>query len=109
MEPVVDATLAALAELPDAVREGAHLVFVTHSIPTAMDDEQRPRGRAPTSRSTAAWPRRSSSRVRQETGRRHPHELVYCSRSGSPHMPWLEPDVNDHLRGAAPARASRRW
>ena len=36
-------------------------------------------------------------RVRQETGRRHPHELVFCSRSGSPQIPWLEPDVNDHL------------
>jgi ferrochelatase len=37
-------------------------------------------------------------RVREETGRRHPHELVFCSRSGPPHVPWLEPDVNDHLR-----------
>lgn len=25
-------------------------------------------------------------------------ELVYQSRSGSPHVPWLEPDVCDHLR-----------
>ena len=22
---------------------------------------------------------------------------MYCSRSGSPQVPWLEPDVNDHL------------
>ena len=26
------------------------------------------------------------------------HDLVYCSRSGPPSQPWLEPDVNDHLR-----------
>jgi len=26
------------------------------------------------------------------------HELVYCSRSGPPQQPWLEPDVNDALR-----------
>nr|WP_309852973.1 ferrochelatase [Falsarthrobacter nasiphocae] len=26
-----------------------------------------------------------------------PHELVYQSRSGAPHVPWLEPDVNDRL------------
>ena len=26
------------------------------------------------------------------------NSLVYCSRSGSPHQPWLEPDINDHLR-----------
>ena len=25
-------------------------------------------------------------------------DLVYCSRSGPPTQPWLEPDVNDHLR-----------
>jgi len=24
-------------------------------------------------------------------------DVVYCSRSGPPQMPWLEPDVNDHL------------
>ena len=52
----------------------------------------------PTSRSTAASPRRSSTGSGEETGRRHAHELVYCSRSGAPHIPWLEPDVNDHLR-----------
>ena len=37
-------------------------------------------------------------RVREETGHRYPFELVYCSRSGPPQVPWLEPDVNDHLR-----------
>jgi ferrochelatase len=25
-------------------------------------------------------------------------DLVYCSRSGPPSQPWLEPDINDHLR-----------
>jgi ferrochelatase len=25
-------------------------------------------------------------------------ELVYQSRSGAPHIPWLEPDINDRLR-----------
>ena len=46
IEPVVDATLAALAELPDDVRNGAHLVFVTHSIPTEMNERSGPWGRA---------------------------------------------------------------
>ena len=36
-----------------------------------MNDGSGPRGRRPTSRSTAASPRRSSSGSRQETGRRH--------------------------------------
>jgi ferrochelatase len=26
-----------------------------------------------------------------------PHDLAYQSRSGPPSVPWLEPDVNDHL------------
>jgi ferrochelatase len=39
-----------------------------------------------------------SDRVREETGHRYPATLVYCSRSGPPTVPWLEPDVNDHLR-----------
>ncbi len=35
--------------------------------------------------------------MRDETGHRYPSELVFCSRSGPPQVPWLEPDVNDHL------------
>ena len=30
-------------------------------------------------------------------GHPYEHDLVYCSRSGPPQVPWLEPDVNDHL------------
>ncbi len=97
VEPMVDATLAALAELPDDVRTGARLAFVTHSIPTAMNDGAGPEGGAYVAqhRSVAEA---VVERVRQETGRRHRSELVFCSRSGSPRTPWLEPDVNDHLR-----------
>ena len=36
--------------------------------------------------------------MREETGHRYPSDLVFCSRSGPPQVPWLEPDVNDHLR-----------
>ena len=28
-------------------------------------------------------------------------DLAYCSRSGPPSQPWLEPDVNDHLAALA--------
>lgn len=31
-------------------------------------------------------------------GIRIPWTLAFCSRSGSPHQKWLEPDINDHLR-----------
>jgi ferrochelatase len=39
-----------------------------------------------------------AARVSGRTGRPHEWDLVYCSRSGPPSQPWLEPDVNDHLR-----------
>jgi ferrochelatase len=103
IEPVVDATLAALAELPDASRDSAHLVFVTHSVPEQMAETSGPpvgagsyRRRAYVSQHRSAVDE-VAARVRQETGRAHRHDLVYCSRSGDPRTPWLEPDINDHL------------
>jgi ferrochelatase len=105
VEPMVDATLAGLAQLPDDVRREAHLVFVTHSIPTSMNDASGPAGGAYVAqhRSVAA---EIVERVRHETGTRHPSDLVFCSRSGPPQVPWLEPDVNDHLAALAKRRAA---
>jgi ferrochelatase len=97
VEPNVDATLAALARLPDAVRREAHLVFVTHSIPLAMNAGSGPIGDAYVHQHRSVMDE-ISDRVREETGHRYPSSLVYCSRSGPPSVPWLEPDVNDHLR-----------
>jgi len=96
VEPAVDATLAALAELPAYVRDGAHLAFVTHSVPLTMNEGSGPEGGAYVSQHLSNA-EAVVERVREETGRRHPHALVYCSRSGAPHVPWLEPDINDHL------------
>jgi ferrochelatase len=42
-----------------------------------------------------------AQRVAERTGRERPWQLVYCSRSGPPTQPWLEPDVCDHLRDRA--------
>ena len=97
---MVDATLSALADLADGDREGAHLVFVTHSIPTAMDDTAGPHGKAYVAQHRSVADQ-IVERVRLETGHRYPGDLVFCSRSGSPHVPWLEPDVNDHLEKLA--------
>jgi ferrochelatase len=100
VDAVVDATLAALVELPADATERLHLVFVTHSIPETMNETSGPRGRAYVQQheSVAAV---VSERVRQRTSHRLQPSLVYCSRSGPPHVPWLEPDVNDHLRELA--------
>ena len=96
VEPMVDATLTALADLGDAARRDAHLLFVTHSIPDAMNDTAGPDGEAYVAQHRSVS-EEIGERIRQETGHRYPSELVFCSRSGPPHVPWLEPDVNDRL------------
>ncbi|MFJ4680268.1 ferrochelatase [Kitasatospora sp. NPDC088783] len=105
VEPMVDATLAALAELPEAVRDGARLAFTTHSIPTATaetsgapDDPARgtPGGAYVAQHLDVA--RLVAAAVAGRTGvADRPWQLVYQSRSGAPHTPWLEPDICDHL------------
>jgi protoporphyrin/coproporphyrin ferrochelatase len=95
LEPVVDVVAEAVGERP-----GARLVFVTHSIPASMNDASGPRGGAYLAqhRTAAAY---VADRVATVTGRESAHDLVFCSRSGPPHVPWLEPDVNDHLEKLA--------
>ena len=100
VEPMVDATLAALAEIRDRFRNDAQLLFVTHSVPLAMDEASGPEGGAYVAQHHAVA-EEITERVRQETGHRHLAELVYCSRSGPPSVPWLEPDVNDRIEELA--------
>lgn len=104
VRPMVDATLAALAELPEGVRERAHLAFTTHSIPTAAADTSGPAAGHGDGGAYVAQhldvARLIAGAVREETGVDHPWQLVYQSRSGAPHIPWLEPDICDHLESA---------
>ncbi|MFI1800977.1 ferrochelatase [Streptomyces sp. NPDC020379] len=101
VRPMAEATLAALAALPEDVREGAHLAFTTHSIPTAAADTSGPvEGHGDGGAYVAQHlevARLVADAVREETGVEHPWRLVYQSRSGAPHIPWLEPDICDHL------------
>ncbi|MBD3914554.1 ferrochelatase [Nocardioides hwasunensis] len=105
IEPVVDACLRALDELPSH-GDSARLVFVTHSIPTEMAETSGSEDPAGQPRPAYVPQHRSAvdevaRRVNAATGRAHRHDLVYCSRSGAPSTPWLEPDVNDHLEELA--------
>jgi len=100
VEPMVDATLAAIADLGEPVRHDAHILFVTHSIPEAMNEASGPDGGAYVAQHLSVA-EEIGERIRQETGHRYAGELVYCSRSGPPHVPWLEPDVNDRLEALA--------
>ncbi|HEY0888047.1 MAG TPA: ferrochelatase, partial [Nocardioides sp.] len=101
--PVVDGVLAALHDLPEELRPEARIVFVTHSIPTAMND-----GSGPPEQGGGAYLAQHldvagevAAQVAAATGLDRAHELVFCSRSGAPHVPWLEPDVNDRLEELA--------
>jgi len=96
---------AALTELAADGAQGAapHVLFVTHSVPTAMAESSGP-GCRPAEGSYVSWHRAVGDRVLAGARRNWPGvtgELVYCSRSGAPHQPWLEPDVNDRLRELA--------
>jgi ferrochelatase len=87
----------ALAELPAGLRDEARLVFTAHSVPVSMNDTSGPDGglylaqHHETARLVAESVRGPQSRF----------DLVWQSRSGPPQVPWLEPDINDHLRALA--------
>jgi len=87
VEAMVDRVRAALATLPEEVRDAAQLIYTAHSIPSAMarscdyEVQLRETGRL----------------VAEQLGRAD-WQLVYQSRSGPPSQPWLEPDILDYLR-----------
>jgi ferrochelatase len=93
-----EALAAALAGLPDDVRDTARLVATAHSIPGAMAAAAGPQGHAYEAELTAA-----AQAVVDAAAPGRPFDLVWQSRSGPPSVPWLEPDVNDHLRALAAA------
>ncbi len=74
------------------------LLYVTHSIPLAMQEasERQTVGYREQHLQLIEW-------INQELGEKQPlnAELVFCSRSGSPRTPWLEPDINDRLEELA--------
>jgi ferrochelatase len=96
----VAATLSAMGRLGEAAAD-ARLVFVTHSIPVSMAITAGPEPRTPTG-AYVDWHEAVAGEVTRQVsavvGRGYSHDLVYCSRSGPASQPWLEPDVNDHLR-----------
>jgi ferrochelatase len=107
VEPMIRNTVDAIAELDPGQAAGAHLAFVTHSIPTSMNETSGPGGEAYVAQHLEAA-RLIAEGVAARTGRSCAWELAYCSRSGPPNQPWLEPDITDHLdmlkkQGAAAA------
>lgn len=102
--PMVDRCVRALDELPKPVRAEAHLIFVAHSLPTSQAAASGPHGGAYVRQLRAAGGA-VAERVAARTGVSRRWDVAYCSRSGPPGTPWLEPDVNDRLRELADAGA----
>jgi len=89
----VDALVDACAGLGQVDR----VVFVTHSLPLAMQEGSLACGPGYVAQHLDL----AEQVVAGACGRlgvpAWGWDLTYCSRSGSPRQPWLEPDVNDHL------------
>ena len=112
IEPFAASVETALAELPAGAQAGARLVFTAHSVPVSMAAASGSRSKGTLLTSTGG-PGAMGGRYAAELGEAarlvaervrggaFPFDLVFQSRSGPPSVPWLEPDVNDHLAGLA--------
>lgn len=89
--PMVRSTVQALESLDEDVRERAELVFVTHSLPLVLAESS-----AYVAQHEAVLGLVAAG-VARATGVERASGLVYCSRSGAPNQPWLEPDISDYL------------
>ncbi len=85
VEPMVERVAEALRRLP-----GSRLVFTAHSLPLAM-----------ASASDYEAQLRAVGGLLADAVGHDEWDLVWQSRSGPPRVPWLEPDIGDHLRSLA--------
>ena len=86
VEPVVERVRDAVQQIPPERRPAAHFVYTAHSIPVAMAETCR----------YELQLKEVSCLVTERVGN-YRWTLVYQSRSGPPHQPWLEPDVCTYL------------
>jgi ferrochelatase len=93
VDPHADAVRTAVSAA-DAER----IVFTAHSIPVAMAAQAGPRGGR-----YEAQLRETAALVAAAAAPQLSWDLVWQSRSGPPQVPWLEPDINDHLQALAAA------
>jgi ferrochelatase len=85
----------ALATLSDDVRADARIVFTTHSIPHTMSRHSDYEAQ------TREACRIAMEQLTGHTRGTHSWDLVYNSRSGPAFVPWLTPDINDHITALA--------
>jgi len=88
IEANADHVRAALAQV--AAASDTHIAFTAHSIPLAMARKCRYEDQL-----------RESARLVADAVEATDTALVFQSRSGPPQVPWLGPDILDHLRAIA--------
>ncbi|MBB5916287.1 ferrochelatase [Nocardia transvalensis] len=94
VDAFADAIRAAVREIPADRRDRARLVFTAHSIPVAADAAAGPPadGGELYSRQVA-----EAARLCAAATGFGDYDVVWQSRSGPPQVPWLDPDIVDHL------------
>ncbi|MYR05658.1 ferrochelatase [Gordonia sp. SID5947] len=92
-----DAVRRAMDELPTGDVE-PRLVFTAHSVPTSADRAAGPAAEG--GGRYSAQVHAASAAVADAVGARQ-FDQVWQSRSGPPQVPWLEPDICDHLESLA--------
>ena len=95
VEMFADAIAAAAETLPAGLCGDARLVFTAHSVPVTADQRCGPQLYS----RQVAYATRLVAAVAGYTD----YDLTWQSRSGPPQVPWLEPDVADHLTTLAAA------
>ena len=86
IEPNIENVRVALQQIPAERRATAHIAFTAHSIPVAMAQN-----------CTYEAQLQDVAQLVATGGGQSSWQLVYQSRSGPPHQPWLEPDIGDYL------------
>jgi protoporphyrin/coproporphyrin ferrochelatase len=104
IEPMIENTRAAIEKIPIERRSGAALVLTAHSIPAAMaancryEEQLSEACRLINARVGSLFAPAKAGAPASGAGEARVHwHLVYQSRSGPPHQPWLEPDINEFI------------
>lgn len=102
IDPFADATVVAVGKALTAgiAIDQLHIVFTTHSVPTAMADSSGSAvsGDHGSGGAYVAQHLSVAGAVMSAVFRSYGsvgYELAFQSRSGPPSVPWLDPDVND--------------
>ncbi|PYI37139.1 ferrochelatase [Arthrobacter psychrolactophilus] len=113
VEPFIEGTAASLVKVRALLAEAGtpeapiHVMFATHSIPTrdaeASGHSELELREFTENSAYVAQHLAAAEAIMAAVDPAQEWSLVYQSRSGAPHVPWLEPDINDALAERAAA------